>query len=197
MHWMLELNHLASWQFEYMCSNIQYQGARDIKTPYTAEPGEQQEKAHHCLIQQNQSSSIEETIVVAIIVFFIIAPWPGDCTFLKRGGKNMLLRCPAEERGHRKHDTLTLQFFKNWVGYGSAISRFTQTQLTCFEACLPVLAQMIQLIGGLFPTHHADTAWDTRAQVHTIPVFMVGPFMLSITVAWFGDRLQHIYAWSC
>ncbi|KAL8682510.1 MAG: hypothetical protein Q9186_001457 [Xanthomendoza sp. 1 TL-2023] len=51
------------------------------------------------------------TVVIAAIAFFLIAPWPEDCNFLKPQEKEMLLERVAMNRGHVKHDALTLKAF--------------------------------------------------------------------------------------
>ncbi|CAL8580635.1 hypothetical protein XPA_006357 [Xanthoria parietina] len=125
------------------------------------------------------------TVVIALVAFFVIAPWPEDCRFLTPHEKEMLLERLAVDRGHVKHDTLTSKSFvttltdwKIWAG-----------MLAYFGADHSASA-----VVAFQPTILTQLGYkSSEAQIHTIPVFMVA-LVLAITVAWFGDRTQHRYA---
>ncbi|KAI4226796.1 MAG: hypothetical protein L6R40_008246 [Gallowayella cf. fulva] len=125
------------------------------------------------------------TVVIAAIAFFIIAPWPEDCTFLKPHEKEMLLERLAIDRGHVKHDTLTLKAFINtltdWKIWTGMFAYFGADHSA--SAVVSFQPTILRELGY--------TA--SEAQIHTIPVFMVA-LVLAITVAWFSDRLQYRYA---
>ncbi|KAL8819914.1 MAG: hypothetical protein Q9191_007628 [Dirinaria sp. TL-2023a] len=124
------------------------------------------------------------TVVISVVASFTIAPWPEDCKFLNAQDKALLLKRLAEDRGHRKPDRLTFRAFVNtltdWKVWAGMLAYFgadnSASSVVSFQ-----------------PTILTQLGYKaSKAQVHTIPVFMVA-LVLSITVAWFSDRVSHRY----
>ncbi|KAF1848180.1 MFS general substrate transporter [Cucurbitaria berberidis CBS 394.84] len=124
------------------------------------------------------------TIFVSIACFPAVPPFPEDCKFLSPEEKSLMLARVRADGGHVENDEITfkkaLYYLKDWkIWAGVAMNLGVTENANSLANFQPTILK------GLGYT-------ATQAQVHTIPVYLVGA-VFSVVFAYTSEYLQRRY----
>ncbi|KAF2181111.1 MFS general substrate transporter [Zopfia rhizophila CBS 207.26] len=124
------------------------------------------------------------TIVVSLGSFFVIPPFPEDCTFLAPEEKELLLARTRADGGDVTNDDLSvrrvLHDLKDWKIWTAVLMHLGVT-----ENANSIANFQPTILKGLGYT-------ATQAQIHTIPVYLVGA-AFSVIFAYLSEYLRQRY----
>ncbi|XP_014562681.1 hypothetical protein COCVIDRAFT_83609 [Bipolaris victoriae FI3] len=124
------------------------------------------------------------TVFISIITWPFIPPFPEDCNFLSPEEKALMLARVKADGGHVSDDEITLkkalEYLKDWkIWTGVAMNLGVTENANSLANFQPTILK------GLGYT-------AIQAQVHTIPVYLVGA-AFSVIFAYASERLQRRY----
>jgi hypothetical protein len=129
------------------------------------------------------------TVAVAIVAFFLIVDWPEDAKFLTAEEKELIAYRLANDgnSGVARMDTLNAPALKRIFG---------DWKIWCATFIYMCVTTTGYATNFFIPTILKEFGWTSNsAQLHTIPVYVVGCF-LTLGCAWWSDRIQHRYAFT-
>ncbi|KAH8726936.1 major facilitator superfamily domain-containing protein [Phaeosphaeriaceae sp. PMI808] len=124
------------------------------------------------------------TILVSIACWPVVPPFPENCAFLSPEDKALMLRRVKEDGGHNANEEITfkeaLHYLKDWkIWAGVAMNLGVTENANSLANFQPTILK------GLGYT-------ATQAQVHTIPVYLVGA-VFSVVFAYMSEYLHRRY----
>lgn len=124
------------------------------------------------------------TIFVSLCTFAFIPPFPEHCNFLREDEKALMLARVKADGGHNADDNITVKealgYLKDWrIWAGVAMNLGVTENANSLANFQPTILK------GLGYT-------STQAQVHTIPVYLVGA-VFSVVFAYMSERLERRY----